>query len=88
MNPLPIILLALLLDGCGGPNDTVPVVQPAPSPYYSMTWSCGSNSACAQRQGAYSGAGQFTNESDCLAWETAFINSYSGSTVTACTYHQ
>lgn len=55
--------------------------------YYSMTWSCGNNSVCANHMKAWSGNGSFTSESDCLVWETAFINNYYSSSVTSCTYN-
>ena len=55
---------------------------------YNMSWSCNGNTRCMTNMRASSGAGQFQVESNCLVWETAFINNYTypQATVTACTY--
>lgn len=45
-------------------------------PSCTMSWTCG-NGSCEQAQGAWNGNGTFTGsnrESDCLAWEFAFLN--------------
>ncbi len=60
----------------------------APPPVCTMTWTCG-NAACAYAEGAWSGNGSFSganDESDCLAWETLFLNAtgYPYNRVTAC----
>lgn len=58
-------------------------------PTCTMNWSCG-NSSCAYSEGAWSGSGTFTGnnaESDCLGWETLFLNcGYScyGNRVSSC----
>ena len=74
------LILALILSACGQVNATQPTCT--------MTWTCG-NSACERSEGAWSGSGSFTganDESDCLVWETAFLNSagYPYNTVTSC----
>lgn len=55
--------------------------------FYDMSWSCGANSNCANHMGNWRGSGQFSNEQDCLVWETAFLNSYNNVYVTPCTYN-
>jgi len=54
---------------------------------YSMSWSCDGNLACERNMGAWNGNGTFDNETDCLAWETGFLNSfgYPYDSVSSCT---
>ena len=75
-----ICIAVATLTGCGRTNNT---------PTCTMTWTCG-NQTCANAEGAWSGNGSFTgsnDESDCLVWETAFLNSagYPNNRVTSCT---
>lgn len=61
---------------------------PVPQPVCTMSWTCGTAS-CAAHMGAWSGNGSFSganDESDCLIWETAFLNSTGNpyNHVTAC----
>lgn len=51
-----------------------------------MSYSCNGNARCINDMHAYSGSGSFSSESDCLAWETGFLNSfgYPYDSVTAC----
>lgn len=78
-----ITLLAILLAGCAGTNQNPPT--------YNMSWRCGTQ-ACCNHMVPYScgGSGSFTDESDCLAWETVFLNGvgYPYNTVTSCTESQ
>jgi hypothetical protein len=49
---------------------------PGSNPQCTTNWSCG-NAACASSLGSWSGSGTFTgsnDESDCLAWQTLFLN--------------
>ena len=76
-----IVVLCLALYACA-------LDQPPP-PQCTMSWSCG-NSQCAADQGQWSGNGTFSgsnDESDCLAWETLFLNGpgYPHNSVSACT---
>lgn len=71
-------LLSLSLIACGSPQQ----------PYYSMNWNCGTDSKCKANMGAQSGSGTFHVESDCLAWETAFLNNYKNVSVSSCVYHE
>lgn len=66
------------LFGCGNGQTSV----------CTMTWSCG-NQGCANAEGSWSGNGSFSgsnDESDCLVWETAFLNSngYPNNRVSSC----
>lgn len=72
-------LLALTLTSCA------PATQEITG--YKMTWSCNGNTRCINNMHAYYGSGDFTSETNCLVWETAFINNYYNATVTACTGH-
>ena len=70
------LLVVLLLASCGR------------TPICNVSWSCG-NASCARSEGAWTGSGSFTgnnDESDCLVWSTAFLNSqgYPYNTVSAC----
>jgi len=55
---------------------------------WNMSWHCGTQ-ACCNHMVPYScgGNGSFSNETDCLAWETVFLNGtgYPYNTVTSCT---
>jgi hypothetical protein len=72
-----VLLFIILLTSCAP-------VQP---PGCNMNWSCNNNTRCIQQQGSNGNSGFFQTESDCLIWETAFINSYAGATVTSCSCH-
>ena len=56
---------------------------------WNMTWNCGNNGNCARAMGAWYGSGSFSNETDCLDWETLFLYDYqsngNGVYVTSCT---
>ena len=63
-----LIIIGLLLSGCGNVNNS--------GPSCTLSWSCG-NSYCANAEGSWNGTGTFTganDESDCLVWSTAFLN--------------
>jgi hypothetical protein len=66
----------------------------APQQHQSTAWNmsyycCNGNNcnaACVNNFHAYSGSGSFSSESDCLAWETGFLNIYAPqANCTACT---
>jgi len=62
---------------------------PKKDPTWNMSWSCNGGTYCITHVSPNSngGNGSFSNETDCLAWEAAFLNTagyYTGS-VTACT---
>jgi len=50
-----------------------------------MSYSCGTSNSCYQHQNPSSGSGSFATEQDCLVWETAWINNYSGASASSCT---
>lgn len=58
---------------------------------YSMSWTCYTTYCYTHMSpNSWGGNGNFANESDCLAWETGFLNTagYNGNgSVTACTAH-
>lgn len=77
-----ILMITMFMMACAPSN------QPHQSTEWNMTYNCNGNRNCASNMGAWSGSGSFSNESDCLAWETGFLNINYGSpvqTVTACT---
>jgi hypothetical protein len=54
--------------------------------YYCCSAYNNCNAACVNNFRAYSGSGSFASESDCLAWETGFLNLYQPqANVTSCT---
>lgn len=69
----------------------VPNVGCAPQQHQSTAWTmeyyCNGNTACINNFHAYSGSGSFSSESDCLAWETGFLNVYTHpqASCTSCT---
>lgn len=60
---------------------------PSPNPTWNMTWNCDGNVNCASHMGAWNGSGSFANETDCLVWETSFLNDFGApwDSVTSCT---
>lgn len=74
-----ILLVILLLSACS-PVDSS-------SPGCDMSYSCNSNMACINNFNKSGGTGHFQTESDCLLWETAFLNSFVRSSATACSCH-
>jgi len=81
LGAIAVLLLSGMLMGCAPSN------QPHQSTAWSMTWNCDGNASCARSMGAWYGSGTFSSESDCLAWETGFLNSFGQpyDSCTACT---
>ena len=82
MKFLSLVVLALTLSACAP--------QQHQSTAWTMSWQC-YNSYCCSHVGngnACSGNGSFSSESDCVVWETAFLNSAAanhGGGVSSCT---
>jgi hypothetical protein len=77
------LVTLLFVIGCGSNQQTVQG--------YSMSWSCRTTYCYTHvSPNSWGGNGDFATESDCLAWETGFLNTagYNGNgSVTACTAH-
>lgn len=73
-----LLALTLILSACA------PATTP---PGCDMSYACNGNMACINNFHTNGGNGTFQTESDCLLWETAFLNSYVRSSATACSCH-
>jgi hypothetical protein len=79
MKQLLVLTIVFLGVGCAQPQHV--------STAWTMTFNCDGNVKCADSMGAWSGSGSFASESDCLAYETGFLNSFGNPQVscTSCT---
>jgi hypothetical protein len=76
MKKLTLLVVVLSLAACA------PITPPTPT--CTITWSC-QNTSCAYEEGSWNGTSTFTgadDESDCVAWGTAFR--YSGGYTSNC----
>lgn len=62
------ILVVCMSSGCGQSSSQ--------SHGCNMTYNCNGNVSCVNSMHVTGGSGSFQNETDCLAWETGFLNSY------------
>ena len=79
MKSLMFLVIAIGMTACAP--------QPRQSTAWTMEYYCNGNVACINNFHAYSGSGSFSNETDCLAWQTGFLNLYTRpqASCTACT---
>jgi hypothetical protein len=68
MMKMTLVAMVLILSACAPAQHQ--------STAWNMSYSCNGNIACINNFHATGGSGSFSSESDCLVWETGFLNSF------------